>query len=105
MSTLDDPRSARRTAAPGTGPRPAAGGFRAFTVRRPITALLLLVIPAGWAILGVPALAAHGVIPGGDLPVAGVAPARAPPRSPPCAGWGARRAGRSAGCRRWPPTA
>jgi membrane protease YdiL (CAAX protease family) len=69
MSTLDDPRSARRTAAPGTGPHPAAGGFRAFTVRRPITALLVLVIPAGWALLGVPALAAHGVIPGGDLPV------------------------------------
>lgn len=69
MSTLDDPRSPRRTAAPGTGPHSPAGGFRAFTVRRPITALLLLVIPLGWAILGVPALAAHGVIPGGDLPV------------------------------------
>src|SRR4028119_300969 len=97
MSTLDDPRSARRTAAPGTGPRPAAGGFRAFTVRRPITALLLLVIPAGWAILGVPALAAHGVIPGGDLPVGGFALAPTglvmPPATPRVVGGGVGSAG------------
>src|SRR4028119_2138117 len=65
MSPLADPRSARRTAAPGTGPHPAAGGFRAFTVRRPITALLLLVIPVGWAILGAPARGGPGGRPRG----------------------------------------
>ncbi|SFO13995.1 CAAX protease self-immunity [Geodermatophilus obscurus] len=65
MSTLDDPRSPRRAPGPGS----AAGGFRAFARRRPITALLLVAIPLGWAILGVPALATHGLIPGGDLPV------------------------------------
>ncbi len=65
MSTLDDPRSPRRATSPGS----PTGGFRAFTRRRPITALLLIAIPLGWAILGVPALATHGLIPGGDLPV------------------------------------
>ncbi len=48
----------------------SAGGFRAWTARHPLTAFVVLVFPLGWAILAVPALAFHGVIPGGrGLPV------------------------------------
>ena len=43
-------------------------GFRGWTARHPLTAFALLVFPAGWALLSVPALAFHGVIPGGELP-------------------------------------
>jgi uncharacterized protein len=48
----------------------SAGGFRAWTARRPLTAFVALAFPVGWAVLAVPALAFHGVIPGGrELPV------------------------------------
>ncbi|MEX5720122.1 CPBP family glutamic-type intramembrane protease [Geodermatophilus maliterrae] len=71
MSALDDPRSTREPAGsidpPARHDRPA-GGFRAWTARRPITAFLLLAVPLGWVVLGVPALTHHGVIPGGRLP-------------------------------------
>lgn len=70
MSALD-PRSTRTPAGsidpPARHDRPA-GGFRAWTARRPITAFLLLAVPLGWVVLGVPALTYHGVIPGGRLP-------------------------------------
>ena len=52
-----------------TRPARPGRGFRAWTARRPLTAFALLVFPAGWALLSVPALAFHGVIPGGPLPV------------------------------------
>jgi hypothetical protein len=73
MSAIDDFRNAggEPGATPGrTGPRPPrpAGGFRAFAARRPVTAFLLVALPLGWAVLAVPALTHHGVIPGGDLP-------------------------------------
>ena len=71
MSALDDPRSTRRRTGPvdpPTGGEPPAGGFRAWTARRPITAFLILAVPLGWAFLAVPALAHHGVLPGGGLP-------------------------------------
>ncbi len=71
MSALDDPRSTRSPAGsvapPARQDRPA-GGFRAWTARRPITAFLLLAVPPGWLFLAVPALAHHGVIPGAQLP-------------------------------------
>ena len=71
MSALDDPRSTRRRTGPvgpSTGDEPPTGGFRAWTARRPISAFLTLAVPLGWAFLAVPALAHHGVIPGGGLP-------------------------------------
>jgi uncharacterized protein len=64
MSAPDDVLGRPRT--PQTR---SAGGFRAWTARRPLTAFAVIVIPLGWVLLGVPALAFHGVIPGGELPV------------------------------------
>jgi membrane protease YdiL (CAAX protease family) len=65
MSAPDD--VLRRPRSPETR---SAGGFRAWTARHPLTAFVVLVFPLGWAILAVPALAFHGVIPGGRaLPV------------------------------------
>ncbi len=64
MSALDDTRSTRR---PARQDRPP-GGFRAWTARHPIGAFLAIALPLGWVVLGVPALAHHGVVPGGDLP-------------------------------------
>jgi membrane protease YdiL (CAAX protease family) len=58
MSTTD----ARRPA-----PTPA-GGLRSRIARRPLTAFLVLVAAVGWPLVSVPALTAHGVLPGGPLP-------------------------------------
>ena len=58
MSTTD----ARR-------PVPArAGGLRSRVARRPLTAFLVLLFAVGWPLASVPALTAHGVLPGGPLP-------------------------------------
>jgi uncharacterized protein len=72
MSAIDDVTntgggSAATPGRPGAPPRPARG-FRAFAARRPLTAFLVLALPLGWALLAVPALAHHGVLPGGGLP-------------------------------------
>ncbi len=58
MSTTD----ARRPA-----PTPA-GGLRSRVARRPLTAFLVLLFGVGWPLMSVPALTAHGVLPGGPLP-------------------------------------
>lgn len=65
MSALDD---APGTTRPATTRPPAEHGLRAWAARRPLTALLTITLPLGWALLAVPALAHHGVIPGGPLP-------------------------------------
>jgi membrane protease YdiL (CAAX protease family) len=58
MSTTD----ARR-------PVPAPpGGLRDRVARRPLTAFLVLLFGVGWPLMSVPALTAHGVLPGGPLP-------------------------------------
>jgi uncharacterized protein len=67
MSAPDDVRR-RRYLEPDGDPGRSGRGFRAFTRRRPLTAFALIVFPVGWAVLAVPALAFHGVIPGGGLP-------------------------------------
>ncbi len=58
MSTTD----ARRPA-----PTPA-GGLRGRVARRPLTAFLVLLFAVGWPVVSLPALTAHGVLPGGPLP-------------------------------------
>ncbi|MGY1694594.1 lysostaphin resistance A-like protein [Geodermatophilus sp. SYSU D00814] len=65
MSALDDTRTGRRQAAP---PGTPARGFRSWAARHPIGAFLAIALPLGWVVLGIPALAEHGVIPGGALP-------------------------------------
>jgi membrane protease YdiL (CAAX protease family) len=45
-----------------------AGGLRGRVARRPLTAFLVLVAAVGWPLMSVPALTAHGVLPGGPLP-------------------------------------
>ena len=65
MSAIDD---APGTTRPATPRPPSAHGLRAWAARRPVTALLAITLPLGWALLAVPALAFHGVIPGGPLP-------------------------------------
>jgi membrane protease YdiL (CAAX protease family) len=64
VSALDDTRSTRPPARQDRSP----GGFRAWTARHPVGAFLVIALPLGWVVLGVPALAHHGVIPGGDVP-------------------------------------
>jgi membrane protease YdiL (CAAX protease family) len=50
-------------------PIPArAGGLRGRVARRPLTAFLVLLFALGWPLMSVPALTAHGVVPGGPLP-------------------------------------
>jgi membrane protease YdiL (CAAX protease family) len=66
MSTLDDDRRVSAGTAPRTGD-PTGGGWRGWVARRPVTAFLLIALPLGWAVLGVPALAFHGLLPGGQL--------------------------------------
>ncbi len=68
MSALDDGRRVPAPAAPRTGD-PDGDGWRGWVARRPVTAFLLVALPLGWAVLGVPALAYHGLLPGGQLPV------------------------------------
>ncbi len=46
-----------------------AGPVRRWVARRPLTAFTVLVSGAGWPVLAVPALTAHGLLPGGALPV------------------------------------
>ena len=67
MSASHDVRRSTRTAA--AGPLPSGGGFRGWTARHPLTAFAAIVFPLGWVLLGVPALAHHGVLPGGELPL------------------------------------
>jgi uncharacterized protein len=43
-------------------------GLRARVARHPLTAFLVLVLAVGWPLASVPALTAHGVLPGGALP-------------------------------------
>ena len=62
MSALDDPR---RTRTPAAAPD---GGLRGATARHPLTAFLVLVSVFGLPLISVPALTAHGVVPGGELP-------------------------------------
>jgi membrane protease YdiL (CAAX protease family) len=64
VSALDHTRSTR----PPVSRERSAGGFRAWTARHPVGAFLAIALPLGWVVLGVPALAHHGVIPGGDVP-------------------------------------
>jgi membrane protease YdiL (CAAX protease family) len=45
-----------------------AGGLRGRVARRPLTAFLVLLFALGWPLASVPALTAHGVLPGGPLP-------------------------------------
>jgi hypothetical protein len=45
-----------------------AGGLRGRVARRPLTAFLVLLFAVGWPLMSVPALTAHGVLPGGPLP-------------------------------------
>jgi membrane protease YdiL (CAAX protease family) len=44
------------------------GGVRDRVARRPLTAFLVLMVGVGWPLMSVPALTAHGVLPGGELP-------------------------------------
>lgn len=44
------------------------GGLRSRVARRPLTAFLVLMAVVGWPLMSVPALTAHGVLPGGPLP-------------------------------------
>ena len=44
------------------------GGLRDRVARRPLTAFLVLLFGVGWPLMSVPALTAHGVLPGGPLP-------------------------------------
>ncbi|MGY1661587.1 type II CAAX prenyl endopeptidase Rce1 family protein [Geodermatophilus sp. SYSU D00705] len=61
MSTLDARPPLRAGA-------PAARGLRARVARHPLAAFLVLVFGLGWPLLAIPALTAHGVLPGGALP-------------------------------------
>jgi membrane protease YdiL (CAAX protease family) len=61
MSTLDARPPLRAGA-------PAAGGLRTRVARHPLGAFLVLVFGLGWPLLSIPALTAHGVLPGGALP-------------------------------------
>lgn len=65
MSALDDPR---RPAALHPRDGTAQGGVRGAVARHPLTAFLVLVSVLGLPLMSVPALTAHGVIPGGELP-------------------------------------
>lgn len=68
MSALHDGRRTPVPAVSGTGDT-IRGGWRGWVARRPVTAFLLIALPLGWAVLAVPALAYHGLLPGGQLPV------------------------------------
>jgi membrane protease YdiL (CAAX protease family) len=50
-----------------TGPREALG-LRGLTARHPVAVFTALALAVGWPIISVPALASHGLIPGGELP-------------------------------------
>ncbi len=64
MSALDDPRRLHSTAPTARPPT----GVRGATARHPLTAFLVLVAVLGLPLMSVPALTAHGVLPGGELP-------------------------------------
>jgi membrane protease YdiL (CAAX protease family) len=68
VSALDDGRRVSAPAAPRTGDDDG-GGWRGWVARRPVTAFLLVALPLGWIVLGLPALMYHGLLPGGQLPV------------------------------------
>ncbi len=65
MSALDDPG---RPTAPRPHDRTRTGSIRSSTARRPLTAFLVIVAVLGLPLMSVPALTAHGVVPGGQLP-------------------------------------
>jgi CAAX protease family protein len=65
MSALDGPR---RAAPPRPADETRPAGIRGVTARHPLTAFLVLVSVIGLPLMSVPALTAHGVIPGGELP-------------------------------------
>ncbi len=50
-------------------PEDTAGPVRRWVTRHPLTAFTAVALGAGWPVLAVPALAAHGLLPGGTLPV------------------------------------
>jgi uncharacterized protein len=68
VSTVDDGRRTPVPMVPRTGDT-TGGGWRSWVARRPVTAFLLVALPLGWVVLGVPALMYHGLLPGGQLPV------------------------------------
>lgn len=68
MSAIDDAPGTTRPATPRPPSVRGRHGLRAWAARRPVTALLTITLPLGWALLAVPALAFHGVVPGGPLP-------------------------------------
>ncbi|MGY1814749.1 CPBP family intramembrane glutamic endopeptidase [Blastococcus sp. SYSU D00820] len=49
-------------------PSPALSPARRWITHRPLTAFAVLVTAGGWPLMAVPALTAHGVLPGGPLP-------------------------------------
>jgi membrane protease YdiL (CAAX protease family) len=65
MSAPDDRRS---TGVQRADPRRTGTGLRGWAARRPLTAFLVLVFTVGWPLMSIPALTAHGVVPGGELP-------------------------------------
>jgi len=67
VSALDD---GRRTPVPADSRSDDSSGrgWRGWVAHHPVTAFLVVALPLGWAVLGVPALAHHGLVPGADLP-------------------------------------
>ena len=67
MSALDD---GRRTPVPADSRSDDSSGrgWRGWVAHHPVTAFLVVALPLGWAVLGVPALAHHGLVPGADFP-------------------------------------
>jgi membrane protease YdiL (CAAX protease family) len=58
---------------PSRPPAPTRSGFRAWTARHPVGALLLIGFSLGYPVMFLPILASHGVIPDGWMPqIAGV---------------------------------
>jgi membrane protease YdiL (CAAX protease family) len=51
-----------------TGPSSSTGPVRRWVSRHPLAAFTAIVFGAGWPVLAVPALTAHGLVPGGALP-------------------------------------
>ena len=68
MSAIDDVQNTGGESA--ATPRRSGGpsGFRGFAARRPVPAFLVVALPLGWVLLGIPALTFHGVLPGGEIP-------------------------------------
>jgi len=65
---MSTPQTSARAAQQALDSPDGSTGIRGWAARRPLTAFLLLVFGVGWPLMSVPALSAHGVLPGGDLP-------------------------------------